>query len=254
MKFMNLLKELRVNEEGILPSFNKDIFNYYLTINQNINNIEIEAIPENPNSQIEIIGNTNLKYGENNIVIKLILNNEETIYSIKVVKTQDLELANCNLETLAIENGLVEPAFDANITDYKINISNDTTQLNILAIPQNENAKIEIYGNEKLEVGDNLIEIIVTAQDKTTKKKYSITAYRKTQQETNEYIKVQKENEERLQELITQTNADYGYDAEKTSYIITRYNSNSEIIETGILLSILFVILILLALLKSRKQ
>ena len=34
---MSKLKELRINMEGILPSFDKDIYEYYLMVSENIN-------------------------------------------------------------------------------------------------------------------------------------------------------------------------------------------------------------------------
>ncbi len=48
------LKELRVNEVGIVPEFNKDIFDYDITVDNSIQDLEILALSENPNAKIEI--------------------------------------------------------------------------------------------------------------------------------------------------------------------------------------------------------
>lgn len=142
---MNNLKELRINQEGILPSFDKDIYEYYLTISEDVNDLEIEAIPENLNSRVEISGNTNLQNGENLITVKVISDDEEdTIYNIQVIKTNNVQLSNNNLEILSVENVELEPAFDKNITSYNLEVPNNVVNLNILAIPENENAKIEV--------------------------------------------------------------------------------------------------------------
>lgn len=249
---MSNLKELRINQEGILPSFDKDIYDYYLTINEDIDSLQIEAIPENPSSKIEIIGNNKLNEDENTISIKVILDGEETVYTIKVVKTKNIELSNCNLEVLAIENELFEPAFDSNITDYKLEVPNNITSLNVFAVPESENSKIEISGINELEVGDNLVEIIVTSPNQKMKKKYSLHVYRKTRKETNEDEETQKENNEKVQELLSETNNEYN--VEKTKLEVTQYKSNNNVIEIGILFSILFVLLIILALFKSKKN
>lgn len=169
---MNNLKELRINQEGILPSFDKDIYDYYLMVNEDVNNLEIEAIPENANSKIEIVGNSNFKEGTNTIVIKVINDDEETKYNINVIKGgENIEIYNCNLEIIAIENLLFEPAFDTNITEYKLEVPNDIVDLNIFAVPEVEGAKIEINGASSLDIGDNLIEIIVTAQNRKSTEK-----------------------------------------------------------------------------------
>lgn len=56
-----LLQEFRVDIEGIVPSFQSDIYQYDLIIPGNINDIEVLAVPENPNSQVEVTGNTRFK-------------------------------------------------------------------------------------------------------------------------------------------------------------------------------------------------
>lgn len=140
---MSNLKSLRINQEGVLPSFDKEIYDYYLTISEDIYNLQIEAIPENMNSKIEIVGNSNFKEGEN--LIKIIVKEEsEDVYNIHVNKVNNFYFSNANLENLAVENELLQPPFNTNITEYNLEISNDIEKLNILAIPESENAKIEI--------------------------------------------------------------------------------------------------------------
>ena len=63
------LEQFRVNIEGIIPEFKSDIYQYDLTVSNDINDIEVLAIPENPNAQIEVMGNirikTRAKYNKN---------------------------------------------------------------------------------------------------------------------------------------------------------------------------------------------
>lgn len=141
---MSFLKELRINMEGMLPSFEKDIYDYYININNDVNNLDIEAVPEDLNSIIQILGNDNFNEGENLIKITVKGNNEEKIYNIHVNKTNDINLSNSNLEILAVEGGLLDPPFDSNITEYSLEVNNNIKNLNILAVPENENAKIEV--------------------------------------------------------------------------------------------------------------
>lgn len=139
-----MLKELRINQEGILPSFEPDITEYYLTVSEEINKIDVEAIPENSNSKVEIIGNDNLQIGENLITVNVIGEKENLNYNIHVLKTNNYKSSNNNLEILSIENGLLEPPFDSNITEYKLEVPYDVKNLNVWAVPENENAVIEI--------------------------------------------------------------------------------------------------------------
>ena len=56
-KTNELLQQFRVDIEGMVPNFQNDIYQYDLTIPGNINHIEVLAVPENPNSQVEVTGN-----------------------------------------------------------------------------------------------------------------------------------------------------------------------------------------------------
>ena len=118
------------------------------------------------------------------------------------IKIDDIELSNNNLETLAIENTLLNPVFNASQTNYKVEVSKDIIDLNIVAVPENENAKVEIVKHDKLQEGKNLIEIIVTAVDGISKKVYKIEVYRRNEQEEEVFIKNEKENEIKLKEII----------------------------------------------------
>lgn len=162
------LQALRLNIEGITPSFQNNIYEYYLTVQNNINEIEVLAISENPNANVEISGNTKLKDGLNfiNIVVTSEDKTTKNTYIIQVTKTTNLELANNNLETLAIENTLLYPPFDMTNTNYKVEISNKLDNINILAIPQNEKAVVKITGKDNLKQGSNLVTIVVTAPNR----------------------------------------------------------------------------------------
>ncbi len=48
------LKDLKINEVGLVPEFNKDILDYDLTVENSIQDLEVLALSENPNAKIEI--------------------------------------------------------------------------------------------------------------------------------------------------------------------------------------------------------
>jgi len=57
------LQSLRVDIEGMVPNFDTDVYEYDLTIPSDVNNIEVLAIAQNPNSHLEITGNSRIKAG-----------------------------------------------------------------------------------------------------------------------------------------------------------------------------------------------
>ncbi len=176
---------LRLNQEGINPIFNKNIKEYYIIVPEDINNIEVTAVPENKNSKVSIKGNQNLKSGENNIKIKVESENgkKNSEYQIYVTKTNDINASNANLENLAIEGVTLQPDYQEQVTNYTANVANDVDNLNILAVPQNKNAKANISGNYNLKQGDNIVTVTVTAENGNTIKKYKINVHKMSEEE-----------------------------------------------------------------------
>lgn len=183
------LSVLRLNHEGISPDFNKDIREYYFIANTSIDNLEVTVIPENSKSTVTVTGNYNLILGENTIDIKVESEDKTktSIYKIYVTRTDNIDAANANLETLAIREGTLIPEFYNNMTQYQVEIPNGIENINILAIPQIENATVKILGNDKINVGYNKIQVIVTAENGTTIKKYYINVHRRSETEETEY-------------------------------------------------------------------
>ena len=143
-------------------------------------------------------------------------------YTVQVNKTDNPELANTNLETLAIENVLLYPAFDTNITNYEAEVSQETINLNLLAIPENEQATVVVRGKEDLQEGDNTVLIQVTAPDGFTKKEYAINVHRRNLEEEQQYEIEQKENQKKLEEI---------YQFEKTSTLSNDQRKDNNIEE-----------------------
>lgn len=195
------LKVMRLNMEGVNPDFDKDITEYYLIVDESVNNIDVTAIAENKDANVEISENKGLKNGVNKIKI-LVTSKDKTTkkeYIINVTKTDNVEAANTNLETLAVEYYTLSPEYNANVTNYNVEVSNLTNDLNILAIPEDEDAKVDINGNKNLKNGNNKVIISVTAENGITKKDYLINVYKRNEDE-------EKENEQKQQNIIQEAN------------------------------------------------
>ena len=131
-----------------------------------------------------------------------------TNYIIEVTKTKNLELANTNLEILAIENTLLNPVYDNLVTKYNAEISNETNALNILAIPENEKATVQISGKDNLVEGNNTVLVDITAENGFTKKQIEVTVYKRNEEEEKQYQDKQSQMQDKIEE---------GYQIEKLS-------------------------------------
>ncbi len=174
------LSYLVLSEEGMTPRFVREKTSYAITVGMDVTDIQVSAAPEASTSYVAIYGNTNLQEGDNTITIVVTAQDGSTrTYYVTVTKTADPEKANAYLENLVIENITLTPEFQSEVFEYDLGeVPFDTTKLAILTFTKNENATVEITGNEELKVGENEIKITVTAQDGTTKKEYILKVNR----------------------------------------------------------------------------
>ena len=250
---------MRLDIEGIVPNFSPDITEYYIVVDEDIEKINVTAISESDNANIKIDGNNNLKNGINKIIITVSIGDNTKKYNINVTKTDQKEKANTNLEALAVENYEISPEYKENITMYDLEISNTEEKLNILAIPEDMKANVEIKNNENLQYGENAIEILVTAENEITKRTYILNVYKRNEEEEKAY----KENE---QNIINESNAliekisssDDGY-IDKNEQDIKEVNETKElqnniIMWVGIILSIVVIIIVIIRIKKEKKK
>lgn len=174
------LSKLQINQEGLTPNFNKDKTNYCVTVSDKVDELKITAEPEDLNAKVSIVGNTELKNGDNKIDITVTAQNgSKKVYTIIVTKTSDPEKSNSYLLNLIVENATLSPVFSKEEFNYNCGtVGKNIDTLKILAFGENENVKIDIIGNDKLKYGDNKIDIKVTSEDGTTTKVYCITVKR----------------------------------------------------------------------------
>lgn len=245
------LKVLRLNHEGISPDFNKNVKEYYFVADETINNLDVTAIPENELASVIITGNNNFKIGSNIINIEVQSKDKTNVevYKIYVTKTKNVEMANANLENLAVRQAMLTPPFDFNITKYFIEIANDVDKLDILAVPQNQKASVKISGNSDIKVGDNRIEVVVSASDGITIKKYEIIAHRRNEVEELQKQEEQKVQAQKLSTILEQTQSE----TQNNENLIVQENNYIFIIGGLMVLGAIIIILIIIKNKKSKK-
>lgn len=110
---------------------------------------------------------------------------------------------NANLSSIKVSN--VDFEFKKDILEYNLEVKNDIESINIEATPEHNKAKVEGMGERKLAVGDNTIELVVTAED-GSKKTYIIKIKRK---DNNTYLS-----------SLTIQNIDFKFDKDTLKYEI----------------------------------
>lgn len=97
LKISAVLSDKKEEEVELSPEFNKDIFEYKCEVYNETTSIKLNAVAEK-NANVEIIGNENLKEGNNVVTVRAKAENgEESVYKINVYRKEKQEI-NSNLE------------------------------------------------------------------------------------------------------------------------------------------------------------
>lgn len=88
--------------------------------------------------------------------------------------------SNANLSALGVTEHTLNPSFNSNTTSYNVTVPNNVTNVNVTATAADSKATLTGTGNKTLAVGNNTVNVIVTAED-GTKKTYTITITRQDQ-------------------------------------------------------------------------
>ncbi|MCR4688720.1 MAG: cadherin-like beta sandwich domain-containing protein [Saccharofermentans sp.] len=87
--------------------------------------------------------------------------------------------ADASLAFLKVRGVTLTPEFDPNITSYTASVERSVTEVSITATPSNLWAAVIIDGTNNLEIGENVINIQVTAQDGINHMNYTLHITRK---------------------------------------------------------------------------
>lgn len=83
----NYLSKLSINGYDLTPEFSKTTNTYFVKVKENVNKITVNAIAEDENATVNVYGNTDLKEGENKVLISVTAENGEVkVYRVYVIK------------------------------------------------------------------------------------------------------------------------------------------------------------------------
>lgn len=118
--------------------------------------------------------------GKNEVIFKFTSEDEKNTeeYKFIIYRGETTDGSN-KLAGLNIKDYNINEQFDENTLDYTASVPYEVENLEINATAADENAKVEIKGNNNLKVGENVITITVTPTDEEDEIKiYNITVIR----------------------------------------------------------------------------
>lgn len=174
----NNLSSIKLSTGTLSPSFSSGRTTYNVSVPFDVSSIKVEATAEDSKSKVVVSGGSSLKAGKvTNVTIKVTAENGSVkTYTVKVTRGKDPNAAeeknsNNNLASLNLGQDItLNPKFNKNTTSYEVEVPYKIKNLEIEATPEDEAfAKVDITGADNLQVGENEVKIVVTAEDGKTK-------------------------------------------------------------------------------------
>lgn len=148
----------------------------FTTVNETVYATSSVNVRSSYSTSSSIIGSLNegesvTRIGKSSSWSKVKYNGQTAYISSDYLTTEKPEKSdNKNLKSLSV-NGDFEltPKFDKNVTEYNLEVGSDVEKIDIKAVTEDNSAKVTITGNDKLLMGENTVEIKVTAEDGTAR-------------------------------------------------------------------------------------
>lgn len=83
--------------------------------------------------------------------------------------TTEERSSNCNLVSLQVTPGTLEPEFSYDVTEYTVNLEEDETSIVVSAEVEDSTASTNVTGADELKPGSNAVKVIVTAENGAVK-------------------------------------------------------------------------------------
>jgi len=143
--------------------------------------ITITGEANHANATVEGDGTTELEVGSNEVQITVTAEDAATTttYTVTIIRAIPDAPDDVTLRSITISIGVLTPAFAEDVTEYTIHVANDVTTITIVVEATHPGASVT--GNVTgmaLEVGENEVIIIVTADDGVTTATYTFTVIR----------------------------------------------------------------------------
>lgn len=177
----NYLKSLSLNNGVLTPSFDKNILRYDVSVNSNINAIDILGVAESSTSVVTGNGNMPIKYGENIFYLDVV-SSTGNVRTYTIVINRKLSDSN-KLISLTSDIGTFDKAFSPNINDYILNVPIGTNKITLNATSEIDST-LTGTGTFDIPIGETRLELKVTSLSGMVNV-YSVTVIRNASNNTD---------------------------------------------------------------------
>lgn len=168
------------------PAFSPDTTYYTTKVPYSVSKLSLDYNRADKGQKVSISG-TELAVGVNTVTLKVTAANGKTkSYVIEATREQDPNYkpsTDASLSELTVEGVSLSPAFSSTVTDYIVYVPFETKTVK-LAAAANDSKAHGIGGTGEVAIekeGDNALVVTCTAEDRVTKKEYTVHVLRMPQ-------------------------------------------------------------------------
>ncbi|WP_236336639.1 cadherin-like beta sandwich domain-containing protein [Paenibacillus auburnensis] len=167
--------------ETLNPEFSSEVFKYFLSVPYEVDQVDLDAVKGDLNARITVNGVTvdqtmpiQLAEGLNIVNLKVTAQDGKTESVYELDFTRESRSSNANLSSIGTDVGVLDPAFDPEVTNYTVEVESDVNSVVLTPVVADAKAGSQITGRDgalpgNLVEGDNIFDIVVTAEDGTVK-------------------------------------------------------------------------------------
>ena len=163
-------------------AFDKETSEYYINVGSDVNYLTLAYTKEDETATVEVTGNSGFKAGDNMVTITVTAENgDKREYKITVNKARS---TNCYLSSLSTSSGELSPEFNKETESYTVEVENEIEDITVNATTEDSRSTLTGTGKYALAVGENSVNIVVTAENEDTKT-YTLKIIRKLNSNKN---------------------------------------------------------------------
>ncbi|MCZ8515513.1 S-layer homology domain-containing protein [Paenibacillus filicis] len=195
-----LLSGLSVDQGTLTTAFSTSQSNYSVSVPYTVSSLNMFVTKGDPNQTLTVTGATYSSvtgnvyaYNASNLVvgsnpIQIVVTAQDLTQNTYTLTLNRAKSSNTDLSGLTLSSGTLTPAFSTGTSEYLASVGNSVSTITVTASVYDSNATMTVNnaavasgqasGALNLNVGSNTINIIITAQDGTTKT-YTVAVTRK---------------------------------------------------------------------------
>ncbi len=175
------LKSLTVSNAAISPAFASGTTSYTATVPYTTAKLEVSAVAEHPGAKVSVNSPSLPAGGSAKVTVTVTAENgAQKTYTIRATRQADPNYVPSGenaLQQLSVEGFLLSPVFSPEQLNYGVYLPYEVDSLNITAEAKDAKAKVAVGEASGLAVGETVIPITVTAENKDVRT-YTVTAFR----------------------------------------------------------------------------